>query len=129
MAIAAEPLSSSRPSSAADWAAVSVVAASETSVTAATVMASAAIAVAVTNDDDHLHDGHDIDDSLHDGYEDAKRDPDVCGYCRTEKMRFCKIFCSSVFWLFVRHTVITGTGYFAQQHSLQMPNFTRSKKG
>jgi hypothetical protein len=34
----------------------------------------------------------------------------------------------SVFLLLFR-TVITGTGYFAQQHSLEMPNFTRSKKG
>jgi hypothetical protein len=34
-----------------------------------------------------------------------------------------------VFSLLVRRTVITGTGYFAQQHSLRMPNFTQSKKG
>jgi hypothetical protein len=53
MAIAAEPSSPSGPPSAADWAAVSVAAASETRVTAAAAaaVASAAVAVAVTNDD------------------------------------------------------------------------------
>jgi hypothetical protein len=34
----------------------------------------------------------------------------------------------SVFLLLVRHTVISRTGYLTQQHSLQMPNFTQSKK-
>jgi hypothetical protein len=34
-----------------------------------------------------------------------------------QKMRLCKKIVS-VFLLLVRRTVITGTGYFAQQHSL-----------
>ncbi len=72
MAIAAEPLSPSGPPSAADWAAVSVAAASETSVTASAVVASAAIAIAVAKDNDHPHDGHDVDDCLHDdGHDDV----------------------------------------------------------
>ncbi len=71
MAIAAKPSSPSGPPSAADWAAVSIAAASETSVDAATVVASAAVAVALTNDDDHPCDGHDVNDRLHDGCEDV----------------------------------------------------------
>jgi hypothetical protein len=71
MAIAAEPSSQSGPPSAADWAAVSVAAASETSVTASAIIASATVAVAVANDDNHPHDGHNIDDCLHDGHDDV----------------------------------------------------------
>ncbi len=68
MAIAAEPLSPSGLPSAADWAAVSVAAASETSVIASAIVASAAvaIAIAVANDNDHPHDGHDVNNCLHD---------------------------------------------------------------
>jgi hypothetical protein len=57
MAIAAEPLLPSGPPLAADWAAVSIAAALETKVTAATVVAAAAIAISVTNNDNHLCDG------------------------------------------------------------------------
>ncbi len=69
MAIVAKPSLPSGPPSAADWAAVSVAAESETRVDAAAIVASAA--VAVTNNDDHPCDGHDVDDRLHDGYEDV----------------------------------------------------------
>jgi hypothetical protein len=69
MAIAAKPSSPSGPPSAADWAAISVAAASETRVGAAAVVASAAIAI--TNDDDHPCDGDDVNNYLHDGYEDV----------------------------------------------------------
>jgi hypothetical protein len=69
MAIAAKPSSPSGPPSAADWAAISVAAVLETRVNAPAVIASAA--VAVTNDDDHPCNGHDVDDCLHDGYEDV----------------------------------------------------------
>ena len=62
------PLLPSGLSSVADWAAVSVSAASETSITATTVVASTAVIIAVTNNDDHLWDGHVIDDCLHDEY-------------------------------------------------------------
>ena len=62
----------SGPPSAADWAAFSVAAASETSVTASAVVAFAAIAVAVANDDDHPRNGHDVGNCLHDdGHDDA----------------------------------------------------------
>ncbi len=71
MAITAKPLPPSSPPLAADWAAISVAAALETRVDAATVVASAAIAVAVTNNNDHPCDGHDVNDCLHDGYKDV----------------------------------------------------------
>jgi hypothetical protein len=71
MAIAAKPLSPSGSTSAADWAAVSVAAALETRVDAAAVIASAAVTITATNDDDHPCDGHDVDNRLHDGYEDV----------------------------------------------------------
>jgi hypothetical protein len=66
MAIAAEPLSPSGLPSAADWAAISIAAALETIVTTSAVVASADVPVAVTNNDDHPCDGHDVDDCLHD---------------------------------------------------------------
>ncbi len=67
MAIAAEPSSPSIPPSAADWAAISVAAASETSVTAF-----ATVAITVANKDDHPRDGRDINDCLHDdGHDDV----------------------------------------------------------
>ena len=69
MAINAGLLSPSGPPLAADLAAISITAALETSVTAATTVASATIAVTVTNDDDHLHNGHDVNDRLHDRYD------------------------------------------------------------
>ncbi len=69
MAIAAKPSSPSGPPSAAEWAAISIAAASETRVNAATVVASTT--VAITNDDDYPCNGHDINDRLHDGYEDV----------------------------------------------------------
>jgi hypothetical protein len=73
MAITAKPSSPSGPPSAADWAAVSAAAVLETRVDAATIIASAAVAlaVAVTIDDDHPCDGHDVDNRLHDGYKDV----------------------------------------------------------
>jgi hypothetical protein len=70
MAIAAKPSLPSGLLPAADWAAISVAAASEMRVIAAAVVASAAIPVAVTNDNDHPSNGHDVDNCLHDGYED-----------------------------------------------------------
>jgi hypothetical protein len=69
MVIAAKPLLPSGSPSAADWAAVSIAAASERRVGAATIVTSAAIAV--TNDDDHSCNGHDVNDHLHDGHEDV----------------------------------------------------------
>ncbi len=66
MAIAAEPSSPSGPPLAADWAAISDAAALETSVTATAVIASAAVAVPVANNNNHPRDGHDVDDCLHD---------------------------------------------------------------
>jgi hypothetical protein len=66
MAIAAEPSSPSGPPSAADWAAISIAAASETSITASAVVASTTVAIAVANDDDHPCNGHDVNDCLHD---------------------------------------------------------------
>jgi hypothetical protein len=71
MAIAAEPSSPSIPPSAADWVAVSVAAALETSVTTSPIVASAAIAVAVANKDYHLHDGHNVDNCLHDEHDEV----------------------------------------------------------
>jgi hypothetical protein len=71
MGIAAEPSSPSGAPLAADWAAVSVAAALETSVAAAALVASASVTVAITNNDDHPRNGHDVDDCLHDGYEDV----------------------------------------------------------
>jgi hypothetical protein len=67
MAIAAELSSPSGPPSAADWAAVSIAAALATSVTAATIVASAAVALAVAKDKNHTCNGHDgviINDGL-----------------------------------------------------------------
>ncbi len=66
MAIAAEPSSPSSPPSAADRAAVGGAAASETSVTASAVVASApvAIAIAIADDDNNPRDGHDADDCI-----------------------------------------------------------------
>ena len=69
MAITAKPLSPSGPPLAADWAAVSIAAASETRVDTAAVVASAA--VSVTKENDHPCDGHNVDDCLHDGYKDV----------------------------------------------------------
>jgi hypothetical protein len=73
MAIAAKLLSPSGPPSAAEWAAVSIAAASETRVNAAAVVASATVAVAIpiTNDNDHPCNGHKVVNHLHDGYEDV----------------------------------------------------------
>jgi hypothetical protein len=62
MAIAAEPSSPFGPPSAANRAAVGGAAASETSVTASAVVTSAAIAIAIADDDNHPHDGHNVDD-------------------------------------------------------------------
>jgi hypothetical protein len=64
MAIAAELTSPSGPPSAADWAAVSIAAALETSITAFAAVVSAAVAVTVANDDDHPRNGHDINDCI-----------------------------------------------------------------
>ena len=61
MVIAAEP------SLAADWAAVSIAAALETSITATTVVASNAIPIAVAINDDHPLNRHGVNDCLHDG--------------------------------------------------------------
>jgi hypothetical protein len=68
---------------AADWAAISIAAALETRVDAAAVVASATIAI--TNDDDHLCDGQDVDDCLHDGYADVSLTtvPPRCCFCPT----------------------------------------------
>ncbi len=65
MAIAAEPSSPSGPPSAADRVGIGGAAASESSVTASAVVASAPAPVAITiaNDDDHPRDGHNADDS------------------------------------------------------------------
>ncbi len=69
MAIAAEPSLPSGPLSAVDWAAISVTAVLETSVTASAVVASSAIAFTIANDNDHTHNGHEVDDCLHDGHD------------------------------------------------------------
>jgi hypothetical protein len=66
MVIAAELSSPSCPPSAADWAAVSIAAASETSVTASAIVAFATVAVVVTKEDDHPRDGQDVNNCLHD---------------------------------------------------------------
>jgi hypothetical protein len=66
MAIASEPSLPSGLPLAADWAAVSVAAASETSVTTSAVVASSAFSIAVANADVHPCNGHDVDDCLHD---------------------------------------------------------------
>ncbi len=72
MVIAAEPSLPSGPPSAADWAAISIAAASETSITTSTIVASTAVAIAVTNAANHLRDGHDVNDCLHDdGHDDV----------------------------------------------------------
>jgi hypothetical protein len=71
MEITAKPSLPSGPPSAADWVAISIATALETRVNAATIIASAAVAVAVTNNDDHLCNGHDVNNPLHDGYEDV----------------------------------------------------------
>jgi hypothetical protein len=82
MVIAAEPLSPSGPPLAADWAAISIPAALETSVTASAVVASAAIAIAVTNDDNHPCDGHGVNDCLHDdGHDDLIIDNGLTSSC------------------------------------------------
>jgi hypothetical protein len=66
MAIAAEPSSPSGLPLAADWVAISIAAALETSVTTSAVVASAAVAVAVAINDNHPHNGHNVDNCLHD---------------------------------------------------------------
>jgi hypothetical protein len=72
IAIATEPLLPSSPQLATDWVAFSIAAALETSVTAFAVIAAAAVAVAVANNDDHPHNGHDINNYLHDdGHDDV----------------------------------------------------------
>jgi hypothetical protein len=68
MVIATEPSSPSSPLLAADWVAISVAAALETSVTASAIVAAAAITVAVANKDNHPRDGHNINNCLHDGH-------------------------------------------------------------
>ncbi len=68
MAIAAELSLPSGPPSATDWAAVSIAAALETSVTASAIVASAAVTIAVANDNDHPPNGHNVDNFLHDGH-------------------------------------------------------------
>jgi hypothetical protein len=68
MAIAAEPSSPSGLPSAVDWAAVSVAAALETSITTAAIVASAAVAIAITKHDDHPSNGHNVNNCQHDGY-------------------------------------------------------------
>ncbi len=70
MAIAAEPSSPSGSPLAADREAVSVDAVLEMSITVTAIVASAAVAVAITKDNYHPRNGHDINDRLHDGYED-----------------------------------------------------------
>jgi hypothetical protein len=72
MAITTEPSLPSGLPSAADRAVVSGAAASETSVTTSAVVASAAAAavIVVANDNNHPHDGHNVDDCLHDGHND-----------------------------------------------------------
>jgi hypothetical protein len=81
MAITAEPSLPSGPPSAAAWAAVS-------SVTASAVVASAAVAVAVANDDDHPHDGHNVDDCLRDdGHDDVIVDDGLTSSCSPSVVR------------------------------------------
>jgi hypothetical protein len=88
MAITAEPSLPSGPPSAADWAAVSVAAAMETSVTASAVIASAPIAIAVTNDDNHPRDGHDVNNCLHDdGHNDMIVDDGLTLSCSLSVVR------------------------------------------
>ncbi len=87
MAIAAELSSPSGPPSAADWAANSVATASETSVTASNVDASAAVAVAGANDDDHPRDGHDVDNCLHDGHDNVIVDDGLTSSCSPSVVR------------------------------------------
>jgi hypothetical protein len=69
MAIAAEPSSPSGPPLATDWVAVSIAAALETSVTASALVASATVTIAVTNEDNHPCNRHDVDNCLHDGHD------------------------------------------------------------
>ncbi len=64
MAIAAEPSLPTGLPSVADRAAIGGAAALETGITASTVVASAATAIAIADDDDHPHDGHDVDDRI-----------------------------------------------------------------
>jgi hypothetical protein len=71
MVIATEPSLPSAPPSAADWVAISIAAALESSITAAAVVASAAVTIAITNNNDHPCNGHDVDNCRHDGYEDV----------------------------------------------------------
>ncbi len=72
MVIAAEPLSPSGPPLAADWAAISIAAALETSATASAVVASTTVAIAVANAANHPRDGHDVYNFLHDdGHDDV----------------------------------------------------------
>jgi hypothetical protein len=66
MTIAAEPSLPSGPLSAAGWSAISVAAALETSITASAIVASATIAIAVANNDNHPRKGHDVNDCPHD---------------------------------------------------------------
>ena len=88
MTIAAEPLSPFCPPSSADWAAISVAAALETSVTASAIVASAVVAITVANDDDHPQDGHDIDDCLHDdGHDDVIVDNGLTSSCSPSVVR------------------------------------------
>jgi hypothetical protein len=88
MAIAAEPSSPSGPPLAADWAAVSIAAALETSITTSAIVASAAVAVAVANNEDHPQDGHDIDDCLHDdGHDDVIVDNGLTSSCSPSVVR------------------------------------------
>ncbi len=87
MAIAVEPSLPSGPPLAADWAAVSIAAALKTSGTTSTVIASAAVAVTVVNDDNHPCDGHDVNDCLHDGHDDVIVNNGLTSSCSTLVVR------------------------------------------
>jgi hypothetical protein len=68
MVITAEPSLPSGPPSAADWVAISIAVALET---ASAVVASTAVAIPVTNNNDHPCNGHNVDDCLHDVHDDV----------------------------------------------------------
>jgi hypothetical protein len=69
MAIAAKSLTSLGPQSAADPAAVAVATVSERSIIATTIIASPAIAIACSDDDGRLCNGHNIDNCLQDRHD------------------------------------------------------------
>jgi hypothetical protein len=52
----------------------------------------------------------------------------MLAHVKAAKIRLCESYFVSVFTFLVRATVITGTGYFAHEYLLQMPEHAQNKE-